>query len=355
VATIRRRGKKWQVQIRLRGQKQPSRTFTFKADAENWARQLEASIERGDLNGPAEIAGMTLNHLLDRYERTMTRAKKGADSEAYRLKVLRRHSIAALALNELTPSKICGYRDDRLKKVSPSSVRRELAVLQHCLEIARREWNIGLQGNPVAEITKPSENVARKRRITNDELQRLNESLGRSRHPMLANVVRFAMHAGMRRSEILSIRWADIDPEGHTVSLADTKNGYPRVVPLSPSGIAALPSRALGAADDARVFPMSANALRLAWERLKKRAGIRDLRFHDLRHEAISRFFELGLSIPEVSLISGHRDVRMLLRYTHLRPTDVAQKLSALSPNESAQVSKDTAHCEENNLTSRIV
>ena len=344
------------MQIRLRGQKQLSRTFTFKSDAENWARQSEASIERGDLSGPAaEIAASTLDELLDRYERTITWAKKGAESEAYRLKVLRRHSIAALSLNELTPLMVCSYRDDRLKEVSRSSVRRELAVLQHCLEIARTEWNVGVSRNPVAEITKPSENAARQRRIGNDELQRLNEALGRSRNPMLANVIRFAMRTGMRRGEILSIRWEDIDPEGHTVSLVDTKNGYPRVVPLSPSGMAAMPSRAMGTRDDERVFPMSANALRLAWERLKIRAGIRDLRFHDLRHEAISRFFELGLSIPEVSLISGHRDVRMLLRYTHLRPTDLAKKLNALSPNEGAQDSKDTGRCEENSLTPRTV
>jgi integrase len=76
-----------------------------------------------------------------------------------------------------------------------------------------------------------------------------------------------------------------------------------------------------------RVFPLSPNAVRLAWERVKRRAGIDDLHFHDLRHEAISRFFELGLSIPEVALISGHRDFKMLFRYTHLRPGDVAKKL----------------------------
>jgi len=80
---------------------------------------------------------------------------------------------------------------------------------------------------------------------------------------------------------------------------------------------------------------MSGNAVRLSWERLKGRAGIKDLRFHDLRHEAISRFFELGLSIPEVSLISGHKDARMLFRYTHLKPTNVANKLAKLmSPVE---------------------
>ena len=78
---------------------------------------------------------------------------------------------------------------------------------------------------------------------------------------------------------------------------------------------------------DERVFPITANALRLAWERLRKRAGIQDLHFHDLRHEAISRFFEKGLSVPEVALISGHRDYRMLFRYTHLRAEDIVEKL----------------------------
>ena len=75
------------------------------------------------------------------------------------------------------------------------------------------------------------------------------------------------------------------------------------------------------------MFPITANALRLAWERLRRRAGITDLHFHDLRHEAISRFFEKGLSVPEVALISGHRDYRMLFRYTHLRAEDIVGKL----------------------------
>ena len=73
---------------------------------------------------------------------------------------------------------------------------------------------------------------------------------------------------------------------------------------------------------------MSANAVRLAWERLKNKGNIKDLHFHDLRHEAISRFFEKGLSIPEVALISGHKDVRMLFRYTHLKAKDVLIKLN---------------------------
>jgi integrase len=73
-------------------------------------------------------------------------------------------------------------------------------------------------------------------------------------------------------------------------------------------------------------FPLTANALRLAWDRLKRKGNINGLHFHDLRHEAISRFFEKGLSIPEVALISGHKDVRQLFRYTHLKAEDVVKK-----------------------------
>ena len=108
--------------------------------------------------------------------------------------------------------------------------------------------------------------------------------------------------------------------------IPETKTGHSRAIPLS--------SKAIGVIETSRnqqqehILPITANALRLAWERLCKRCNIRNLRFHDLRHEAISRFFELGLSIPEVQVISGHRDVRMLMRYTHLKPEDVGLKLN---------------------------
>jgi integrase len=114
-----------------------------------------------------------------------------------------------------------------------------------------------------------------------------------------------------------------------TIRLHRTKNGEPRVVQLSPQAVA-VPS-SLSKSDD-RVFPVSPNAVRLAWERLRLRAEIKDLRLHDLRHEAVSRFFELCLTVPEVALISGHRDLRMSSRYTHLRPEKVAEKLAKAAP-----------------------
>lgn len=332
MATFRKRGTKWQAQIRFKGYTPTSRSFTFKSDAEAWARQIEAALERSGLPAARpSLERVTLRLLLERYETSVTPLKKGKAAEKYLLRTIQKHSIAELSLDRLTPEAVAEYRDCRLAQVSPSSVRRELAVLQHCLEIARREWGICLVKNPVAEIKKPSQSLARQRRIEIAELDILRKALIKSRNRLLTNVVHFAIHTGMRRSEILSIRWADIDFSARTVYLADTKNGSSRTVPLSPSAIGALPVRLIGSEADRLVFPLSANALRLAWERLKRRAGIEDLRFHDLRHEAISRFFEMGLSVPEVSLISGHKDARMLFRYTHLKPDAVAKKLGELT------------------------
>ena len=124
-----------------------------------------------------------------------------------------------------------------------------------------------------------------------------------------------------------------MDLQARTAHLPQTKNGESRTVPLSAAALAILESQERPAESDV-VFPSTGNAVRLAWERLKKRAGVEDLRFHDLRHEAISRFFEHGLSMAEVSAISGHKDPRMLMRYTHLRAEDIAGKLKDMGSPE---------------------
>ncbi|WP_370644716.1 site-specific integrase [Methylorubrum sp. B1-46] len=132
----------------------------------------------------------------------------------------------------------------------------------------------------------------------------------------------------MRRSEILSLRWKDVDLGKGTVRLHQTKNGRPRTVPLTPRAIEEF-MRIERRGDS--VFSVSCNAVHLSWNRLRVRAQLEGLRFHDLRHEAISRFFELGLSIPEVAMISGHRDTKMLMRYTHIRPESISKKLAQMT------------------------
>jgi integrase len=232
-----------------------------------------------------------------------------------------------LVLSKLSPAAIAQYRDERLKLVKSGTVRRELAIVQHCFEVARREWGLPIPINPVQQIATPEAQRPRERRLEDDEGNRLASAAATSAW-YLRPLVALAIETGMRRGELLSIRWKDVDLTAPTIRILKTKNGHPRTIPLTPKAVEVLAS--LARTDD-RVFPITPNAVRLAWERLRKRAGLEDLRLHDLRHEAVSRFFEYGLTVPEVALISGHRDPRMLSRYTHLRPEKVAEKLARLA------------------------
>jgi integrase len=136
----------------------------------------------------------------------------------------------------------------------------------------------------------------------------------------------------MRRSEILLLKWNNVDLEARIALLPDTKNGSRREVPLTIKAVQILTGLER---QHESVFPITDYSVRHGWDRLVKRAGITDLRFHDLRHEAVSRFFELGLSVPEVAAISGHKDFRMLSSYTHINPKFVATKLHQINAPHS--------------------
>jgi len=264
---------------------------------------------------------MTVGDLLSRYYLENTAQKRGAEIEQYRINHFLSCPVAGINLNSFGRKDIIKYRDDRLLEVQSGTVHRELKILRHCFEVARKEWGIPLKTNPVAEITMPSPGRPRDRRVSEVELSALHLACS---HPIPWQVITIAIETAMRRGEIVAMQWEHINWDNRTLHIPDTKNGYPRTIPLTPRAIAVL--RELPHTD-ASVTAITGNAIRLAWERLKKKAGVNDLRFHDLRHEAISRFFEMGLSVPEVALISGHRDPRMLFRYTHLRAEEVGKKL----------------------------
>jgi integrase len=188
------------------------------------------------------------------------------------------------------------------------------------------EWGLMLSVNPVDQIKKPPSPKARERRLNDGEYERLEAASKLTRNAHIWPIVVFAIETGMRRGEILGLTWDNIDLKRRTAFLPLTKNGSSREVPLSTKAVCVLQQQRTRTGISP--FPVTANAFRLAWDRLRGRAGLNDLRFHDLRHEAISRFFEMGLSIPEVAFISGHKDVKMLFRYTHLRVDSVVSKLA---------------------------
>ena len=183
-----------------------------------------------------------------------------------------------------------------------------------------------LSSNPVDKVKLPPSSRSRERRLNTGEFERLEKAAHLTQNPHIWPIVVFAIETGMRRGEILGITWECVDFDSRTVHLPITKNGSSRDVPLSSKA-----TQILKGQNERQLpcpFPVTDNAFRLAWDRLRSRADLGDLRFHDLRHEAISRFFEMGLSMPEVALISGHKDPRMLFRYTHIKPENVLAKLN---------------------------
>lgn len=324
MATIRKRGDRWQVQVRRTGQAPVSKSFVQKSDAQAWARKMESAADRGELGAP-HTGTITTRTILERYRDEVTPRKKGADVERYRIKTLLSAPFADVELKALSPSLLRTYRDARLREVSGPSVRRELSLLSRAYDVARKEWAWPV-ANPLRDIVKPADSKPRERRLEPGEWDRLLTACEQCRNPWIAPAVRLALETAMRRGELLRARWEHVDSARCTLLIPEAKNGHARTIPLSPAALALLerlPRHLSG-----RIVPLSPEALRHAWDRALRRAGIEGLHFHDLRHEAVSRFFEKGLSVPEAALISGHRDYRMLFRYTHLRPEDVARKLA---------------------------
>src|SRR5262249_22769623 len=192
--------------------------------------------------------------------------------------------------------------------VSASTSRRQFALMHHIFEVARDEWGLPLQSNPLDRVRLSGGSNCRERRLKPGEVEKLVEAAQCCRNRWVLPIILFAIETGMRRGEILAMRWEHIRKNEHSLLIPQSKNGYSRTIPISPGAFDLLSG--LQVVDD-RVFPTTATAFRLAWDRVRVRAQLTDLHFHDLRHEAISRFFERGLTIPEVALISGHRDARM--------------------------------------------
>jgi integrase len=314
----------WQVKIRRRGHPTVSRTFIRKADAERFARQVEAEMDRGVFVSRDEAEAVTLAEALQRYEREVSVRKRGYVQESWRIKAWLEHPYARRSLAGLRPTDIAKYRDERLAAgCAPATIRLDLAVISHLYTIAAKEWGIPVT-NPVRAVSLPSVNNARSRRLEPEEEKRLMAELAKSRNPWVKPIVEFALETAMRKGEILSLKWEHVDLERRVARLPMTKNGEGRDVPLSAKAIAILNiPRSL----DGRVFPVSANALKLAFERALKRAGIEDLHFHDLRHEATSRLADKLPNVIELSAVTGHKDLRMLKRYYHPKAEDLARKL----------------------------
>jgi len=332
VASITKCGRRWLVQIRRKGEPAQSRTFASQADARAWAIGEEARIDRAEPTTPRRLlAATSLRQLIDRYLLEITPHKRSAQTEALRLRQLSRDPLAARDLASLTSSDVADFRDRRLESVRNGTVRRDLALLSHVFEVARKEWGFRLSSNPVRDIRQPPLDSGRERRLEDGAYESLMHAIAESRNRLLKPIVQFAIETGTRRGEIVALTWSCVDLRRRTVHMPVTKTGKPRSIPITNGGHVVPTGMLQERSESDKVFEISPNALKLSWQRAVKRSGLDDLHFHDLRHEAISHFFEFGLSLVEVAVISGHRDHRKVFQYTHLRPDALADKLRGLT------------------------
>jgi len=327
MASIVKRGpNQWQVKIRRTSQPIVSKTFFSKPEAERWARKQEVKMDEGKHQAKRDNHNITFAELLTRYRDEITIHKKSKVSEINKIENLLKLPMFKKRIRNVTSSDIANYRDQRLKDVKGSTVIKDINLMGHCIDIAIKEWGVNLANNPVRRIRRPTVDKPRDRRLNSGEEKRLFDTIEKhSRLTWLRQIVIIAIETAMRRGEILNMQWHHVDFEKRTVHLPDTKNGETRDVPLSEKAIEIL--NEISKDKTPFIFPISPDSLKKAYQRVIKKSGIEGLRFHDLRHEATSRFFELGLNTMQVSAITGHKDLAMLKRYTHLRAEDLAKMI----------------------------
>ena len=366
MASFRKRGKySWEAQVRRQGWPSQTKTFDTKAEAEAWAAMIESEMNRGVWLDRSEAESTSLQQLLDRYEREVIPALKGAVRERSVLNLWGQTPLARRTVATIRSGDIAQQRDAWLADgLAPATVLRRLARLSHLFNTARKEWHMESLANPVELVRKPTPNNARTRRVASpvggrragrsqDELARV---IAASESRLLPTIITLAVETAMRRGELAALQWEHVDLDRRVAHLPETKNGNSRDVPLSAVAVAALADLLPGGGSRKRKAPIVPTTLRgavfavhpdgitQAFERALQRARaayeaecseneraadamfLRDLRFHDLRHEATSRLAS-RFQLHELAKITGHRDTRMLLRYYHPDAADLAKRL----------------------------
>ena len=325
MASIRQRSGTWQARVLREGYPAEVKSFATRGEAQRWARQIEGAMDSGGYQSRCEADKMLLSDALLRYAEEVSPTKRGYRDEVTRINALKRAKMAAYSMAKLSPAIVAGFRDERLKGVGAGAVIRDLSLLSSVINHARREWGVTVN-NPCLLVKKPPIPAGRTRVLSADEEGRLLDAVvptGR-RNPEMLPLVQLALQTAMRRGELLALRWEHVDFEAQTAYLPTSKNGHPRLVPLSSAAVAVL---ALLHNREGTVFTIAAQTAAAAFTKAMVRANIKGLRFHDLRHTATSRMADKLPNVIELAAVTGHRSIQMLKRYYHPNATALAKKL----------------------------
>jgi integrase len=326
----------WRVQLYVKGHRE-SATFSTKAEAQAWAAECETELRKQKVTGI--VAGKTVRDAFQKYEKEVSKTKRGYRWEAIRLAFLAeiqigedhdRMKFGDIKLSDLKTTHVAQLRDERLKVVKGSTINRDFNLISNVFSIARDEWH-WIAESPTTKVRRPKDPPPRDRRPTDDEIERLCFALGfdegpvRTKNGAVAVAWLFAIETAMRAGEICNLLPEHF--EGRVAHLLGgaTKNGYKRDVPLSKRAVQLLeylPVPEVGKP----VFGITAASLDALFRDAKERCAIENLTFHDSRHEAITRLSK-KMDVLALARIVGHRDLKQLMVYYNATAEELAGRL----------------------------
>lgn len=326
MATFRKlRSGKWQVIIRKTNYPSVSKTFYDKSTARKFSKDVETKMDRQIWDDYTQAQSTTLKDILKKYRDEITIKKKGWKEETPKINLLMRHKISDHTLMQLRSSHLYKFKDEMLADRAPKTVNDYLQLISHVWKTAKRVWNLTLPAqNPVELVVLEKVNNKRDNILTKQEYQTLLGCCAESRLNTLVDVVKFAYLTGARLGEITKLKRDDINFNKTVCIFRDTKNSEDRTIPLSNDVLEILKKYPFGET----VFQIKREQLRFYFVQALKKANLTQFRFHDLRACFCTNALLSGMSIAEVSSISGHKDWSQLKRYTRIKPADLLEKIN---------------------------
>ena len=342
---VRKNGRaSYRALVRIKGFPARSATFDKRYEALKWSQDKEVEFRLNKNSSfTTKNGNRTLGELIDRYSSKILLDKKDIARQTIQLNWWK-SQIGSLRLCDISPSTFSECRQILQRgnthygtPRSAATVNRYLAAISHVYTIAWREWN-WINHNPVLNIKKLKEPRGRVRFLNEQERQRLLDNCNESRSLFLYPIIVLALSTGMRRGEILGLRWRDVDFDTKRIVIQETKNGERRAVPLVGTALQLIEKLKINARDskDDYIFHSPENrtkrcSIRTAWEFAIKRSEIENFRFHDLRHSTASYLAMNGASLLEIADILGHKTLQMVKRYSHLSEDHKAAVLEKMN------------------------
>lgn len=319
----------YQAIVRVKGYPDQVKTFRTHREADEWETKIKASMHAGTFRDDKDVRDKTLADAVDQYlEDPIFKKKKDKKTISGHLRYWKRE-LGKYALSKLTPDVIAKKRDElasgitvRHKVRTPATVNRYRASLSGVFKVAMEEWR-WLDDSPMRFVRKLEEPPGRTRFLDDNELLRLLEVAQDSKSKYLYIVIVIALFTGMRRGEILKLKWSDVDLDTGRVVIRETKNGDTRVSYLTNHALDILQQHAQKMMFQSEyIFPNRWGTkpvdITYSWQKTKEQTGLEDFRFHDLRHTAASNLAMNGASPSEIADVLGHKSLSMVKRYAHI-------------------------------------